>query len=227
MTGFRGDLERERQRRRVAIDDRTPTGVDVTDRELAAVDSTEPDRSIDGAARPPAEWENENSAQAALAHLERQEAEHRRVLRDRAARPPAQRLRDVLALIGTFQSAGAIQHTHARARGAEQQRIGPAGGDHTDLAYASRMEVDRHLLAIVRHVEALEGLADTHLGRGVPADVTLMSKADKDRFILAECVGLRPEDVTELHPSLGKPPTIRKLRSEAGLRGVDGRPKAA
>ena len=100
---------------------------------------------------------------------------------------------------------------------------GVHGGDR-DFApkQAETLDVSGHLRVIQARVEAIEEDLDVAQGLARSRDVVRMHGFEKDRIILEECEGMRPEDVEAAYPYLGSARTIRRIRSLNGRRGVDG-----
>lgn len=179
-----------------------------------------PDEPVDRA------WLNGHAAERAEAFRDERVAMNQLLRRERERTPLPARLEKVTQQIGALpgSSAMTLSHTPGRGSGPDARGSRPDGAREGDLAYVDPHEVARRLRQIELHVEALEDLVDEHRGLSRKS-VALMSTAEKNELLTGPRFrGLRPEEITALHPELGAPRTIRWVRSRAGQR-LDGTPK--
>lgn len=169
-----------------------------------------------GAERCDPAWEKQNSEDSFNAFTETRRTLTDELRRARRARPLHDRLRRAQETVIRLQ-AGATVNIGRSSKSAESDTKPPD---------ASTIDVSRHLRVIEARLREMETEIDTYLGLDTDRVRGRMISNDKDKMICSkEFEGMRPEDLSEAYPFLGSPRTIRRVRSDGGLRGVDGTPK--
>lgn len=149
-------------------------------------------------------WEDERSQRDAVRRARRE-----------SLRPGA-RLDIILTVVANFQGGRVLQVAQEGGRSSEEG-IGPPPADTLDVSH--------HTDVILARVREIEREVDRYLGVSATPALSMLGAREKDKLIVERFRGWRPEDVSEAHPELGSARTIRRVRSNAGFRGVDGTPK--
>jgi hypothetical protein len=173
--------------------------------------------------RPDKAWEDMNTEQAREQFELDKRERHQSRKASRRTMPLWMRLEQVTNAVGRLQAPKARALSSAPGRGgSDGERVLPPGGSDAELAYLHPAEFDRRMRTIEMAVERLEELLDAHRGLAPARDFALMISDEKNKIILTDFEGWRPEEVHAFEPALGKPRTIRWVREQVGRRGVCG-----
>jgi hypothetical protein len=148
------------------------------------------------------------------------EALARSLQRDRRAKKLHERIAWLQQRALVAQSQRAVQVRATDAKSAEGRDQAPQCEGHDAIAYASAQQVAGEWKQIEALVEKLEGYWDAHDGIALK-DVSMMTTDEKNALLLGPLLrGLSPEAIHGIYGDpIGKPRTIRFIRSEGGQTG--------
>jgi hypothetical protein len=175
--------------------------------------------------RPPRDWEAMEAARRAEVGASEREALARSLQRDRRAKKLHERIAWLQQRALVAQSQRAVQVRATDAKSAEGRDQAPQCEGHDAIGYASAQQVAGEWKQIEALVEKLEGYWDAHDGIKT-LDVQMMTTDEKNALLLGPLLrGLSPEAIHGIYgDAIGKPRTIRFIRSEGGQTGR-GEPK--
>jgi hypothetical protein len=170
--------------------------------------------------RPPRDWEAMEAARRAEIGKSEREALARSLQRDRRAKKLHERIAWLQQRALVAQSQRAVQVRATDAKSAEAVDQAPQCEGHDAIAYASAAQVAGEWKQIEALVEKLEGYWDAHDGIALK-DVSMMTTDEKNALLLGPLLrGLSPEAIHGIYGDpIGKPRTIRHVRSEGGQTG--------
>jgi hypothetical protein len=170
--------------------------------------------------RPPRDWEAMEAAKRAEIGKSEREALARSLQRDRRAKKLYERIAWLQQRALVAQSQRAVQVRATDAKSAEGRDQAPQCEGHDAIAYASAQQVAGEWKQIEALVEKLEGYWDAHDGIALK-DVSMMTTDEKNALLLGPLLrGLSPEAIHGIYgDAIGKPRTIRFIRSEGGQTG--------
>jgi hypothetical protein len=170
--------------------------------------------------RPPRDWEAMEAAKRAEVGKSEREALARSLQRDRRAKKLYERIAWLQQRALVAQSQRAVQVRATDAKSAEGRDQAPQCEGHDAIAYASAQQVAGEWKQIEALVEKLEGYWDAHDGIELK-DVSMMTTDEKNALLLGPLLrGLSPEAIHGIYGDpIGKPRTIRFIRSEGGQTG--------
>lgn len=154
----------------------------------------------------------ERAAEAHARHAQRQAQYRTDRRRARQAQPLGARLDKV---VGELMGLSTVSPATSQPGAGKPESKPPPPADTPSLSWR---------LALVRwHVEALETELDCHRGLDLP---TSLDGDAKDHIIIHRFRGVHAKELADSVPELGSRRTIERARERAGLRPVNGLPRA-